>query len=78
MVYLCECDYDIGHVIDPIHKQVISNSFSDKWLEVMEDEIRSIAHNNVWVLLESSKGVKPTSYKWVFKTKNDSKVMLTS
>ena len=60
MVYLDECGYDIGHVIDPIsYNQAISNPFFDIWLEAVEDEMRSVAHNNVWELVEPPKALSP-------------------
>ena len=39
----------------------------------MEDEMKSMAHNNVWELVEQLKRVKPISCKWVFKTNKDLK-----
>ena len=35
--------------------------------------MKSMAHNDVWELVEQPKRVKPISCKWVFKTKKDSK-----
>ena len=48
MVYLGECDYYIDHIIDLIsHNQVVSNPFSNKSLEAIEDEMGSMTHNSV-------------------------------
>ena len=37
----------------------------------MEDEIKSMALNVVWDLVEFPDGSKPIGCKWVFKTKRD-------
>lgn len=39
----------------------------------MEDEMRSMEHNDVWDLVEIPSSVKPIGCKWVFKTKMDSR-----
>ena len=39
----------------------------------MEDELRSMSTNKVWDLVEIPDGVKLVGYKWVYKTKRDSK-----
>ena len=39
----------------------------------MEYELRSMSTNKVWDLVEISYGVKLVGYKWVYKTKRDSK-----
>jgi len=38
----------------------------------MKDEIKSMAHNDVWDLVELPEGCKRVGCKWVFKTKCDS------
>jgi hypothetical protein len=45
---------------------------SSKWLEAMEDEIKSMSTNKVWDLKHIPKGAKTVHYKWVYKTKHDS------
>ena len=42
---------------------------SSKWLEAMEDEMKSMNVNKVWVLEIIPKGVKIVGYKWVYRTK---------
>ena len=37
------------------------------------DELKSMRDNDIWDLVELPKGVKSVSYKWIFKTKRDSK-----
>ena len=39
----------------------------------MEDEIKSMKTNGVWKLETIPKGAKTVGYKWVYKTKHDSK-----
>ena len=50
----------------------MKSNHSSKWLEVMEDEMKSMNVNKVWNLEIISKGVKTVGYKWVYKTKHDS------
>jgi len=65
---------DIGLVDDPeTYKEAMMSLNSSKWLEAMEDELRSMSSNKVWDLVESPDGVKPVGNKWVYKTKYDSK-----
>ena len=45
---------------------------SSKWVEAMEDEMRSMSTNNVWDLENIPKGVKTVGCKWVYKIKYDS------
>ena len=49
-----------------------SDDFS-KWMETMNDELKSMAHNGIWDLIELPNRCKPIGYKWVFKTKRDAK-----
>ncbi|RVW68648.1 Retrovirus-related Pol polyprotein from transposon TNT 1-94 [Vitis vinifera] len=53
--------------------QVKQSSDSEKWIEAMKDEMKSMKDNGVWDLVELPKGVKPIGCKWIFKTKRDSK-----
>jgi hypothetical protein len=54
------------------YEEAMGSPNSSKWLEAMEDEMRSMSSNNVWDLEEISKGTKIVGYKWVYKTKYDS------
>ena len=45
---------------------------SSKWLEAMEDEMKSMNANKVWDLEIIPKGAKTVGCKWVYKTKLDS------
>ncbi|TKC11565.1 hypothetical protein FA727_23840 [Robertmurraya kyonggiensis] len=72
-VYLQEHDFDISDDLDPItYEEAISSSYSNFWLDAMEDEMKSMASNDVWDLVELPEGSKPIGCKWVFKTKRDS------
>ena len=50
-------------------EEALSGPDSAKWKEAMQREMKSIASNNVWTLVESPKDRKPISSKWVFKRK---------
>ena len=39
----------------------------------MKDKIRSMRTNDVWDLVEIPKGANTMGYRWVYKTKRDSK-----
>ena len=74
MVYLQESDYDIGTSKDSISlSQAISCNDSDKCIDAMNDELKSMDQNKVWELIELLKGYKAFGCKWVFKTKHDLK-----
>lgn len=51
----------------------MTSGHSSKCLEAMIDEIKSMNINDVWDLLEIPDRVKKVGYKWVYKTKHDSK-----
>ena len=53
VVYLQESDYDIGTSKDPVSfSQAIGCSDSDKWIDAMNDELKSMDQNKVWELVE--------------------------
>ena len=59
---------------DPINlQQALQTSNSHKWIDAMNDEMKSMEDNSVWDLVELPKGSKPIGCKWIFKTKRDSK-----
>ena len=59
---------------DPISvSQVKQNFDSEKWIEAMKDEMKSMKDNGVLDLVELPEGVKPIGCKWIFKSKRDSK-----
>jgi hypothetical protein len=54
-------------------EEAMRSAHSSRWLEAMEDEMRSMSTNRVWDLEEISKITKTICCKWVYKTKCDSK-----
>ncbi|RDX65984.1 hypothetical protein CR513_55302, partial [Mucuna pruriens] len=67
IVFLLEHEDDIGLIEDDPIKfyQAMQSSNSQKWIDVMKDELKSMQDNDVWNLVELREGI--------FKTKNDSK-----
>ena len=73
LVYFQELDFDCGIDEDPVSfSQAINSDKSDKWINAMKEELKSMAENNVWDLIELPEGSKRVGCKWVFKTKYDS------
>ena len=70
-VYECE-EFQIEG--DPTSfEEAMRSAHSSKWLEAMEDEMKSMKTNGVWNLETIPKGAKTVGCKWVYKTKHDSK-----
>ena len=76
IVFLQEHEFDIGAVEDdPINfRQALESSKSQEWIDAMNEEIKSMKDNDVWDLVPLLEGVEPIGFKWIFKTKRDSKV----
>ena len=73
-MYLQESDFDIGIRKDPVSfSQAMESGDFSKWMEAMNEELKSMAHNGVWDLIELPNSCKPVGCKWVFKTKRDAK-----
>ena len=53
-------------------EEAMTSDHSSKWLEAMEDEMKSMNANKVWDLEIIPKGAKIVGCKWVYKTKLDS------
>jgi Reverse transcriptase (RNA-dependent DNA polymerase) len=53
--------------------QALKSQNSKKWIEAMNDEIKSIYDNNVWDIILLPEVVKSVGCKWIFKTKQNSK-----
>ena len=53
-------------------EEAMRSDHSSKWLEVMEDEMKSMNANKVWDLEIIPKGAKTVGCKWVYKTKLNS------
>ncbi|RVW92399.1 Retrovirus-related Pol polyprotein from transposon TNT 1-94 [Vitis vinifera] len=59
VVYLQECDYNIGAENDPeSFSQAMSCKESELWYNAMKDEMSSMKCNDVWDLVELPNGVK--------------------
>ena len=74
IVFLQEHEDGIGVMEDdPINfHQAMQSSNSQKWIEAMNEEIKSMKDNDVWDLVTLPEGAKPIGCKWIFKTKRDS------
>ena len=55
------------------YEEAMRSPHSSKWLEAMEDKMKSMSSNDVWDLEDIPKGAKIVGCKWVYKTKYDSK-----
>jgi hypothetical protein len=66
---------EIAHMEgDPTsYEEAMRSAHSSKWLEAMEDEMKSMSSNDVWDLVEIPKGAKIVGCKWVYKIKCDSR-----
>lgn len=74
VVYLQEFDFDIGTSKDPVSfSQAIEGNNFVKWIDAMNDELKSMDQNKVWDIVELPEGYKIVRCKWLFKTKHDSK-----
>jgi len=73
IVFLQEHEVDIGVIEDDLinFRQAMESSNSQKWIDAMNEEIKSMNDNDVWDLVPLPKGVKPIGCKWIFKTKRD-------
>ena len=59
---------------DPINLGQALQSFNaHKWIDAMNEEMKSTHDNDVWDHVELPEGLKPIGCKWIFKTKRDSK-----
>ena len=59
---------------DPINfHQAKQNYDYQKWIDAMNDEIKSMKANDVYDLVKLPEGAKLIGCKWIFKTKRDSK-----
>ncbi|KAL6506088.1 hypothetical protein OROHE_022617 [Orobanche hederae] len=72
-VFLHEHEDDNGMMEDdPINfHQAMKSTNSQKWIDAMQDEYKSMQDNKVWELVPLPEGAKPIGCKWIFKTKRD-------
>ena len=75
-IYLQEHEVDLEiKKNDPINlRQALQSFNAHKWIDAMNEEMKSIHDNDVWDLVELPEGLKPIGCKWIFKIKRDSKV----
>ncbi|KAK4404157.1 Retrovirus-related Pol polyprotein from transposon TNT 1-94 [Sesamum angolense] len=75
IVFLQEHEIDIGMMKDdPINfHQAMECSNSQKWIDAMNEKIKSMKDKDVWELVQLPEDTKPIGCKWIFKTKRDSK-----
>jgi hypothetical protein len=57
-------------------EETMRSDNSSKWLEAIEDEIKSMSTNKLWDLETIPKGAKTVGCKWVYKIKHDPKRIL--
>ena len=74
VAFLQEHEFDIGMMEDdPLSlRQALESVNSQKWIEAMNEEMKSMYDNKVWDIVPLPEGVKPVGCKWIFKTKRDS------
>ena len=74
-IYLQEHEVDLEiKENDPINLWQALQSFNaHKWIDSMNEEMKSMHDNGVWDLVQLPEGLKPIGCKWIFKTKRDSK-----
>jgi len=73
VVYLQESKNDLSNDNDPVSfSEAMNSDNSDKLLDAMNDELKSMAQNCIWDLVELLEGCKRVGCKWVFKNKCDS------
>nr|GEZ42771.1 putative ribonuclease H-like domain-containing protein [Tanacetum cinerariifolium] len=62
----------IGPVDTPEEPKKIFNALKDpSWVEAMQEELLQFKIQNVWILVDCPKGVRPIGTKWVLKNKKD-------
>ena len=52
-------------------EEAMRSDHSQKWLEAMEDEMRSMSTNDVWDLEKIPKGIKTVGCKWVYDSRGN-------
>ena len=50
----------------------MESSNSKKWIDAINEEIKSMKDNDIWDIVPLPEGTKSIGYKWIFKTKSDS------
>ena len=75
IIFLQEHEVDTELIEDdPINfRQTMKSLNSKKWVDAMNEEIKSMKNNDIWDLVPLSEGAKPIGCKLIFKIKRDSK-----
>ena len=53
------------------YHEATNSSDSEKWLEAMKSEMKSMYDNQVWTLIDPPEVLKTIGCKWIFKKKTD-------
>nr|GFA09509.1 ribonuclease H-like domain-containing protein [Tanacetum cinerariifolium] len=62
----------IGPVDTPEEPKKIFDALKDpSWVEAMQEELLQFKIQNVWILVDCPKGIRPIGTKWVLKNKKD-------
>jgi hypothetical protein len=61
----------VEHDEPTTYKEAVEGPESEKWLEAIKPEIRSMYDNQVWTLVDIPSDHKTVENKWIFKKKND-------
>ena len=69
--HLYAVEFDLGEDDPTTLKAAMKSQNSHKWRLAMEDELQSMSHNGVWILVDKTEDMKPIGCKWVYKTKRD-------
>nr|GEX55085.1 Gag/Pol protein [Tanacetum cinerariifolium] len=65
-------EYELGDLIEPANnKAALLDPESDKWLNAMNVEMKSMKDNEVWYLVDLPPNGKTVGSKWLFKKKTD-------
>src|SRR3954465_9858358 len=59
------------------YEEAMMSPDSEKWLETMKSEIRSMYENKVWTLVELPDDWQSIENKWIFKRKTDADSSVT-
>jgi hypothetical protein len=60
----------VDHDKPVTYTEAMEGPESEKWLEAMKSEIRSMYDNKVWTLVDISNDRKDVENKWIFKKKD--------
>lgn len=53
--------------------QAMQSSNSQKWINTINEDMKSMKDNDIWDRVSLLEHVKPIGCKWIFKTKRDLK-----